>query len=358
MNTNLLVEIAQFVGALASLIIIHEVGHFVLCRLLKVEVEEFGLGIPPRALTLFEADGTKFSLNWLPLGGFVRPKGENDPSIQGGLAAAKPGVRLAVYLAGPLSNLLVGIILYGMIFTRLGVPIPTQVEIKEVAPNSPAAQAGLLPRDLVLKVNDEEIDSTDALHDAIYANLDKPTTIQYERQGQQIQIVLTPRSKPPQGEGAIGIVMGNPSRPIGLFEALPMGAAAAYQQGVGLLTLPVRLLQGQIAPEAARLVGFKGMFDIYQEVRETEPTPSVPGGVNLLAFFAMITVSLGMLNLLPIPALDGGRILFILPELLLRRRIPPDRENLINLVSFSLLILLLIYVNLQDFINPIQLPNP
>ena len=358
MSTNLFIEIAQFIGAIASLIIIHEAGHFLACRLCKVEVEEFGIGLPPYALTLFKAGGTKFTLNWLLLGGFVRPKGENDPSIKGGLAAAKPGVRLAVYLAGPVSNLLVGVILYALIFNRLGVPILTQVEISEVASNSPAEQAGLLPGDLVLKVNDTEIDSTAVLHDTIYANLDQPITLHYQRGGQTTQVVLTPRSKPPEGEGAIGIVMSNPSRrPISLVAALPLGAVALYDHGLALLSLPVRLIRGQTAPEEGRLVGFKGMFDIYQEVREAEQTPTIPAGIAVLGFFAAITISLGVLNLLPIPALDGGRMLFVLPELVLRRRIPPQYENVINLISYGLLILLLIYVNLQDFINPIQLPK-
>src|SRR3990172_323177 len=151
--------IAQFVGALAALIIIHELGHFFASRLLGVEVEEFGLGFPPRILTLFTAGGTRFSLNLIPLGGFVRPKGENDPSVPGGLAAASPWVRLAVVSAGPLANLAVGVILYALIFARVGMPITNQVLVVEVAENSPAQQAGLLPGDLIVRVNEVEVDS-------------------------------------------------------------------------------------------------------------------------------------------------------------------------------------------------------
>jgi regulator of sigma E protease len=102
MNTTLLTEIATFVAALAGLILIHEFGHFVAARLMKIEVEEFGLGFPPRLVTLFTWKETRFSLNWIPLGGFVRPKGENDPSIPDGLAAANPWKRLFVLFAGPL----------------------------------------------------------------------------------------------------------------------------------------------------------------------------------------------------------------------------------------------------------------
>jgi regulator of sigma E protease len=356
MSTTLLVEIAQFVGALAALIIIHELGHFIVARLLKVDVEEFGLGFPPRIATLFYAWGTRFSLNLLPFGGFVRPKGENDPTVPGGLAASRPWVRLSVLFAGPMANLLVGVFLYALIFSKIGMPITNQVQILEIAENSPAAQAGLLPGDLILSVNGGKIDGTQALHDAIYANLDQSTRIAYMRNEQEGETTLVPRSQPPEGQGAIGIVMGNPTRSVSVLTALPVGFTAVFEHGRELLAFPVRMIKGQTAPEEGRLVGFKGMFDIYQQVRQSEPLPNIPAGVNILGFFATITISLGILNLLPIPALDGGRILFVLPELVLGRRIPPRYENAINLVSFAMLLMLLLFINLQDFFNPISLP--
>src|SRR4030043_1422295 len=104
--------IVEFIFALGALIFIHEFGHFIACKLLKIEVEEFGFGYPPRALKLFTLGGTKFTLNWIPFGGFVRPKGENDPSIAGGMAAASPWKRIAVLLAGPTMNLLTAVILF------------------------------------------------------------------------------------------------------------------------------------------------------------------------------------------------------------------------------------------------------
>ncbi len=139
MSTTLLIEIATFVAALAGLILIHEFGHYVAARMMKIEVEEFGLGFPPRLATLFTWGGTRFSLNWIPLGGFVRPKGENDPNIPGGLAAANPWKRLFVLFAGPFANLFVGILLFAMIYNQVGVPVTDQVQIQEVVPDTPAA---------------------------------------------------------------------------------------------------------------------------------------------------------------------------------------------------------------------------
>src|SRR4030067_3636395 len=138
-------QLFVFMVGLAALILIHEFGHFIAARLLKGEVEEFGIGFPPRLVKLFEHKGTIFSLNWIPLGGFVRPKGENDPSIPGGLAAANPWVRLGVLIAGPAMNLLVGVIIGIVLVYNFGERIPEKVLIASIAGGSPAEAAGVQP---------------------------------------------------------------------------------------------------------------------------------------------------------------------------------------------------------------------
>ena len=356
MDSSIVIQIAELAVGLALLILIHEFGHFAAARLFKIPVEEFGLGFPPRVATLFTAGGTKFTLNLLPIGGFVRPKGENDPNIPDGLAAANPWKRLGVLIAGPMMNLLVGVVLYAMIINRLGAPVPDQVQVVDVAPGSPAEQAGLLPGDLIIQVNEVQIDGTEAIHDAIYDNLDQTTQITYLREGETATVTLVPRSDPPEGEGAIGIVMSNPTEPVSVIAALPAGVGAVYQHSETLLTFPVKIIQGEMDASEGRLLGFKGMFDVYQAVQETEAEQEIPQGVNSLGFFATLTISFGILNLLPIPALDGGRIVFTLPEIILGRRVPPKYENAIHMISLALLLMLLLFVNLQDFLNPISLP--
>lgn len=345
MDSNLFVQIFTFVLGIAILIVLHELGHFFAARSLKVEVEEFGVGFPPRALRLFRAWGTDFTLNWIPLGGFVRPKGENDPTVSGGLAAASPWVRLTVLLAGPFTNLAVGLILGALLFYNLGQPITDRVLIDLVAESSPAQEAGIQPGDIILKVNDTEINSQETLQQMVGANLGKVVTLVLLRGDEQVIVSLTPRVDPPEGQGAIGIRMTNPRQPISFGEAFTQGASATYENIRGILVLPYRLIQGQASPEEGRLVGYKGMFEIYQQI------------FNPLWFFMAISISLGVINLLPFPALDGGRILLILPEILFRKRIPPRYENVIHMIGFAFLLILLIYINVQDFINPIQLPK-
>ncbi|MBN1538106.1 MAG: site-2 protease family protein [Anaerolineales bacterium] len=338
-------QLIQFIFGIAVLIFFHEMGHFLFARLFKVEVEEFGIGFPPRIATLFEAGGTTFSLNWIPLGGFVRIKGENDPEIPGGLAAASPWVRLVVIAAGSLTNILIGVLLAGILYFNIGEPIPNKVKILEVAPNSPAETSGLIAGDIIIKVAGQSLENVNDLHNLIYDRLGESITITIERGDQVEKITLIPRENPPENEGAIGIVMGEATQPTTITRAFYKGAVASYNYIQTLLLLPVHIAKGNISAEEARPVGYKGMYDIYQQ------TSNPPW------FFMMISLSLGLFNLLPIPALDGGRLFLILPEILLQRRVPPRYESIIHMVGFAVLLLLLIYVNLQDFINPIQLPK-
>lgn len=337
-------ELIQFIAGLAVLIFVHELGHFLAARLFKVNVEEFGIGFPPRLVKLFEHQGTEYTLNWIPLGGFVRLGGENDPDVPGGFGSASPFARLAILFAGPFTNILVGLALGTALFFSRGEPILDQVLVYQVAPGSPADQAGLQANDRFVSFEGQTIDSVQKLQTLIAENLDEESELVIQRGNELLTLGLMPRSNPPDGEGAIGVILDNPTRPITLTRAANQSVIASYEYVRNLVILPVRMAQGDVSPEEGRLVGYKGMYDIYREIQ------------NPMWFFTIISISLGIMNLLPIPALDGGRIILILPEILFRRRVPAKFENALHLIGFALLILLLIYVNLQDFINPITLP--
>jgi len=350
--------IIEFVIALGTIIFIHEFGHFIVCKLLKIEVEEFGFGYPPRALTLFELGGTKFTLNWLPFGGFVRPKGENDPAITGGMAAANPWRRIAVLLAGPTMNLLTAVVLFIAIYGIIGsLPDRNRVQLVDISPNSPASAAGLQAGDILVSVGGVEIHALDAVKPIIYANLGKPLDFVYQREGVTHEVAITPLANP-GSSGAVGIYMNYPMKPFTLWGAIPESFTSMREYIKELGTMIGQMIRGQSTASEGRLVGIKGMFDLYASVRESTGIPGVPTLVNVMLFFASISISLGLMNLLPIPALDGGRIAFALPEIIIHRRIPPKYEAWVNFISFALLILLMIFINLQDFIHPITTPIP
>jgi regulator of sigma E protease len=357
---DLFLTIIQFVFVLGLLIFFHELGHFVVARFFKIEIEEFGFGFPPRMVRLFTWKGTEFTLNWIPFGAFVRPKGENDANVKGGLANANPWVRLLVLLGGPLTNVLVGVILFSATFMRLGVPNQEIVQVVEVVAGSPAEQVGLLAGDVILQINAQPVDSTTRLHNMVQSNLGQEITIMLERNDNTQEIRVIPRANPPEGQGPLGIVMGHPYESINIVQAIPAATLTAGEQARQFMLMPVRLLSGQADPDEARVVGPKGIFDIYQEVRrrdsQASESPVDQAGVNVLWFMGTISIALGLTNLLPIPALDGGRILFVLPELLLKRRIPQQYENLVHLIGFAALLLLMGYITIQDFANPIFQP--
>jgi regulator of sigma E protease len=252
-------------------------------------------------------------------------------------------------------NLLAAVIMYTVIVSMIGMPQLNKVEIKDVAPGSPAAIAGLRAGDIVVKLNETEINSTEKLSQAVGDNIGKEIDLYILRGEENIMVSLTPRENPPEGQGSMGIVMGNPVKPVNVLYALPAGVVATYEHSKALFSFLGQVVRGESNSEEARLVGFKGMYDMYSATR-SDPVAGVPNAANALAFFTSITISLGLLNLLPLPALDGGRIAFALPEIILKRRIPPKYENVVNLVGFGLLLLLLVYINLQDFINPIRTP--
>ena len=350
--------IIEFIITLGALIFIHELGHFIVCKLLKIEVEECGFGIPPRALTLFTLGGTKFTLNWLPLGGFVRPKGENDPTIPGSFASHNPWKRIAVFLAGPTMNLLTAVVLFIAIYGIIGsLPDRNRVQLVDISPNSPASAAGLKAGDILMTIGGTDINAMDKVKTVIYANLGKPLDFTYQRDGVTQTVTVTPLTNPGSA-GAVGIVMSYPMMPFTIREAIPESFTTLRDYVKELFSMLGRIIQGQATGPEGRLVGIKGMFDLYSSVRESAGTPGVPQIVNVMMFIASISISLGIMNLLPIPAVDGGRILFALPEILIHRRIPPKYEMVVNFVSFALLIALMIFVNLQDFIHPITFPTP
>jgi regulator of sigma E protease len=257
-------------------------------------------------------------------------------------------------------NLLVGFLLFAFLFSRVGLPDSSIVQIEEVSSGSPAQVAGLLPGDIVREINQQAVKSMDDLHQIINDNKGQEVTILVSRADELISLSLTPRVDPPQGQGPVGIVMGNPYKPITFFQALPMAGLTTVDLSIQTITMPVRLIRGDVPAEQARVVGPIGIFSIYQAANqrdaEAQSMPTRQPAASVLSFIAYISVALGVTNLLPIPALDGGRILFIIPELIFRKRVPAKYENFVHMIGFTALLLFMAFVTLQDVINPIKIP--
>jgi len=365
------VTLIIFLFALGGMIFVHELGHFIAARWAGIEVEEFGLGLPSYKLaTLFKWQGTEFTVHALLLGGFIRPKGENDPTIPGGLAAANPWKRLVVLFAGPLMNLVTAIVVFSFLIASEGVAIPGSIKIDSVAENSPAQQADMQTGDILLAINGQSVTSIEPAIAIIKENLDKPVELLMDRNGEKITLTATPLSSRKKSEGALGIGLTYPTRPATFIESLTGGVTVTGIQAATIIYLPIALIRGAIAPEDARFIGFKGIFDMFdvaveedvstrQEVAVTPTGASAPRPTNwTLNLIGVLSISLGVMNLFPIPALDGGRILFTFPEILFRKRIPAQWENMVNGIAMLLLIGLMLFVNVMDFVNPAQIPTP
>jgi regulator of sigma E protease len=348
--------IGAFILVLTPIILIHEFGHFFAARLSGIKVDEFGIGFPPRAVTLFKRGGTIYSLNWIPVGGFVRPAGEDDASVPGGLAAASKKARFFTLIAGSGANFIFALFLFWIAF-MIGPP-RFDVSIQEVIPDSPAMAAGLVTNDIISQVNGREVTGSDIVIEEVNASPGQPVEMIVMRDGESQSLTVTPR-KPgefdPETEGPTGIRIkseptgGNISA--GPLEAIGLAGQSIFDVVYGTLRAPLMLIQGQISPSEARPVSVVGISQLAG--RAAEQTASQRDLFPILWFAGIISVALGFTNLLPIPALDGGRISFVLVEAIRGRRIEPEREGMVHLVGMLVLLGLMVLIIVQDIINPV-----
>ncbi len=347
----MLITAVSFFVVLSVLVLVHEFGHFIVARRSGIVVEEFGLGYPPRLVTLFERDGVSYTLNAIPFGGFVRMRGEDGAEGPGSFVSQSKRVRAAVLLAGPAMNLLLAFVLFTASFL-LGRPMPAPgALVTDVAPGSPAAEAGMQPGDLIVEVEGEPIETPADLVRSTRTRLGQPVTLTIRRDGEVLTIKLTPRVRPPEGEGPIGVAIRSPSE----IRRLPLGPSLVnglYMTGMfiaGTLSLPVMLLRGAVSTEMARPIGPVGIAQLAGGAVEV----SVATGLwfPILQLMAILSAALAVTNLLPLPALDGGRLLFVVIEAVRGRRVDPEKEGLVHLIGMALLFTLMILITYQDIVQ-------
>ncbi len=462
--TDFLLGVASFGLVLIPLVVIHEFGHFIAAKLVGITVLEFGVGFPPRAKTLFQRGDTIYTLNWLPIGGFVRPYGEDfvKPKNEQELSAdyqeitergiknpksvfqAGPWERMLFFVGGPGINFVAALVLFVAV-ALIGWPfIRADVTVYDVMPGSPAAEAGLQQGDIIVTLNDQPVESADEFNELIGRETGEPVDLLIERDGEQFDLSLTAQAvessdtervyitgimddMPAEGklevddiiiqvddvevtsieqlqeytqdhedqaidvtvirgdetlvipiapvEDTDGVVrMGIqivPVKPaiIGLTavnrdaerytRALPLGEA--LQTGwdefasvhTQLYDFVRDLIRGDIAPSAARPVSPVGIGQLGGPVLEQSLDENAM--YPIVFFAALISVALAVTNLLPIPGLDGGRILFVIIELIRGKPMEPEREGLIHFIGIMLLLGIIAITLVNDIVNPIDI---
>jgi regulator of sigma E protease len=413
MFPSFLAPIVGFVIVFGVLVLFHETGHFIAAKLTGVTVEEFAFGYPPRLLTLwrargvilvdrmkliidhrrvrlpddlqagtwvhykYESDddgrhfltrievvnpedpsserasyveqfeaGTRYSLNAVPFGGYVKLLGEEDPSAPGSLANKRWPVRFGVLAAGSLMNLVLAILLFSAIYLvgwDEGLPSPVQIQV--VNSGSPAEQADIQVGDLVLSIDGMQVQSPFELAEKTEARVGVPVTLYLQRGEERFSVRLVPREHPPQNEGAMGVEI-SPSRfqrvSYPIWRAIPLGfqttaiAILAMVQGI------VWMIQGIIAPDVS------GPITIARAAGEAVSS----GLISLFNLTAFLSINLCILNLIPFPGLDGGRLLFLVIEALRGgRRIAPEREGLVHLIGIVILLGFMLLVSYYDIVR-------
>ncbi len=432
---DMLLTVISFVLVLGVLVFFHELGHYWVARRNGIIVEEFGIGYPPRALKLFRYDGTDFTLNWLPLGGFARMKGEDASDMApGSFNAASRGARAATLIAGPIMNFVLAILFFAasamagtpasvgspmfatvdpkavalgleagdVLLTYNGAPVLVPLtddaslniplstaadaaqgltvlrngavialpaaasgdvdaalaaseitpvlttQIEALAEGSPAHLAGLEPGDLVYAIDDVVVTPEVTLTMLVDERRGQELTLTVLRDGEPLQLTATPRLDPPPGEGSLGVQIASLNRManMGLAPALWYGVVSTGDYAVSALSLPVMLLQGQISPAEAQISGPVGIAQMIGGAMSA----SLDSGFwfPILFLSAVLSAALAVMNLLPLPALDGGRLLFILIETVRGRRVSPEREGMIHVVGFVVLLGLMLIITVRD----------
>jgi regulator of sigma E protease len=345
------ISLIIFLVILGSAILIHEWGHFMIGRRLGIKMLEFGFGMPPRMLKLGQWRETEITLNWIPLGGFVQPEGMYDADKADGLVAAKPLHKAAFLLAGAGSNVLLAFLLFVGAF-MLGGPADDARRVVEVAPESPAFEAGLQAEDLIVGLAGYDPQALGELPEIIKQHVGHILKLEILRGDQSLTISLTPRADYPEGQGPAGFTTLVAIERYTLPRALAKGGAQVtgivHDTVVSLGQVIAGAVRGEETMRVVGPVGLKQASDwtLEQSQRWDATYP-------LLYFAGLINIGLGITNLLPLPALDGSRLVFVVYELIARRRFSPKVERWIQGAGAIALLVSMVLLSIYDLRNPL-----
>jgi len=342
-----------FLLTFTVIIAVHEFGHYLTARLLGMKVLEFAFGFPPRIAAIRHA-GIDYSINAIPFGGFVRILGQDDFSVhqagegEPGSFTSKPWWAQAIVLAaGVTMNMVLALIVLTIAYSTGTTASTGVVRVINVAPDSPAQKAGIQVGDVVRSIDGKPITRSNDLVSYVKSqarlNPDKEVTLEIERNGTPVTVKAVPRAEPPEGEGPLGIrldeVQGAVAVP--LPEAFGQAVALSGQVVVQFAELPGQLLAARTSTGGPTVGGPIEIFRITGQVAQS-------GIPTFLKLVGVLSVNLAVLNIVPFPGLDGGRLFFVLLRGIFRVRLSPTAEAAIHAVGFVLLLLLLVVVSIAD----------
>ncbi|MBT3363130.1 MAG: site-2 protease family protein [Chloroflexi bacterium] len=344
---TVIITLLIFVVILGVIVFVHELGHLLMAKWRGVKVDEFGIGFPPRLFS-FKMGETRYSLNLIPLGGFCKMAGEQDVEEERGLQSKGYGSRLLVFAAGSIMNLLLPFLLA---IIAVSVPHPVDVEgvkIFSVLDDSAAATAGLQADDILITANGQELIVTDDFSRILNATPDAPLVLEIERDDAPQTITINPPYAVEDEVSKAGVsitvtnyVMGSVSG----WQAIPTGFSEAGRMYAGFGQWIKGLVTGQ---EKIELHGPIGIAQGTGEIRQY-------GTYYVLMWAAMISMSIGIMNLLPMPVFDGGHILFVLIEMARRgKRVSLKNRMKAQMVGLVLILTLFFVVGYQDILRLIS----
>jgi len=340
--------------ALELMILVHELGHLIVAKRVGITVHTFAIGFGPRLWAVTRGE-TTYALNLLPIGGYVNMAGEDLDARQPEVAPDRSfrtksvGARLAVVCAGPVMNFLLAVLLLGIVAVAFGVPIGVSTRVGTLLPGYPAAKAGLRPGDVIIAIDGRPMRDGEEIVRTIHSSNGRTLTLLIRRDGSQLEIHVPTQFDARQRVWLTGFSPSvirehlDPARALGWGAVTTGRDIAAYLSAIGGLAMSGRLIGELSGPYTA----VKVLGQAAQSGAETF--------LYITAFFSII---IGLFNLFPLPALDGGRAAFLIVEGLRKRPVDPRREGYIHLVGLALLLCLIIALTVRDIIHPVHIPLP
>jgi len=354
------VDILIFLLALSIVVVFHELGHFLAAIKTGVRVEEFGLGLPPRVVGK-KWGKTLFSLNWLPIGGFCKLYGEDVVPIGGSMGKSKkafcnkkPWQKMMIVMGGVVMNLVLAVLIFSVVYTVLGVPEEMdKVKVLEVAEGSPAEEAGLKKDDWIVGVGQVRVKTARELADEAGKHEGERVELAVER-GEIMQTVeVEVRKDPPEGEGGMGVAISHMDMVKvpwwQFYKGIGAGFEEAYFWGKVIAGGMYRMVSGLFAGQVPEgVAGPVGMYQATSSIKKDQ------GVWAMIHFFGIISVNLAILNFMPFPALDGGRMVFIGWEMLTKKKVSSKIESTVNGVGMMVLLALLLLVTVGDVVRLVK----